>query len=66
MQLPPNIDANDIGMRNLDGLTPILVQTVNTAGINTTTTGVLLIKAEATATVNRIISKASLKLPRAS
>ncbi len=46
VQLPPSIEAKEIGIRNLEGLCPSRAHTVRTAGMNTTTTGVLLMKAD--------------------
>ncbi len=60
----PSIEANDMGMRNLEGLSPSFVHTVSTAGMNTTTTGVLLIKADKTQTAHSDRNRKRAGLPR--
>ena len=55
VQIPPNIDANDIGMRSFDGLALVSFATPIRIGIKIATTGVLLMNAEKnpTKTVNK-------------
>ena len=62
--LPPSMEAKEIGIKNLEGLWPRRLQTVNTAGMNTTTTGVLLIKADMkhTATSDKARKRSGLPL----
>jgi hypothetical protein len=63
VQLPPSIEAKEMGMRNFDGLRFIFVHTVRTAGINTTTTGVLLMKADMKQTAMRAQARNLNELP---
>jgi hypothetical protein len=46
VQRPPNIEANDRGIKIFDALIFAFAQAFSTMGIKTATTGVLLIKAE--------------------
>ena len=50
VQVPPNIDAYESGISSFEEAIPISRESVSTTGINTMTTGVLLIKAETAAT----------------
>ena len=50
VQVPPKMVANDNGINSLDGLIPALREICMTTGMKTATTGVLLTKAEMTAT----------------
>jgi len=64
VQLPPSMEAKEIGIRNFDGLSPSRAHTVKTAGMKTTTTGVLLMKADKKHTAVRENTMKRIGLPR--
>jgi hypothetical protein len=63
VHVPARMEAYDRGMRYLDGLKLNSQLRFRMMGMKRTTTGVLLIKAEATATMHKINSVANLTLP---
>lgn len=62
VQTPPNIAANDRGMRNREALVPVSRATPRTIGRKMATAAVLLIKAEMRPMVSIMVVSASQKL----
>ena len=62
MQVPPTIAAYESGIKNLDATRSCLRASAKRIGINTTTTGVLLTKAESGATISISITRILISL----
>jgi hypothetical protein len=60
VQTPPNIEANERGIRSFEGAIPLSLATFNKTGIKTATTGVLFINADKKATDSIVIIRAKV------
>ena len=62
VQSPPKMEANESGMSSFDGFNPRDAASEIMMGMKTTTTGVLLMKAESTATIGSITMRSDQSL----
>ena len=62
VQTPPNIDANERGIKSFEGLMLFFLAAFNKIGIKTATTGVLLMKAEIIA-ITHIVTISAVQKP---